>query len=92
MEMTRGMEKRSAASRQAARRNVHQADGQSIPRARAFCERWLGVAAVAVGWALAIADIATIHAVGAMATFELTAFAALAFGFGAGWCARGGRR
>ena len=57
-----------------------------------IADKWLGLAAIAVGWLLAAVDVATLHAVSTTATFELTAFAALAFGFGAGWCARGGRR
>ena len=78
---------RSAAAGQAARRNV-LADTHIIPQ---LVDKWLGLAAIAVGWLLAAVDVATIHAVSTTATFELTAFAALAFGFGAGWCARGGR-
>ena len=79
---------RRAASGQATRRDNVLADMHIIPHA----DKWIGIAAIALGWALAFADIATLHVVSATATFEMTAFASLLFGFGAGWCARGGRR
>lgn len=78
--------KRSAAAGQAKRRNV-LADNRII----AHADKLLGVVAIGIGWLLAFATIATLHAVSATATFELASFASLLFGFGAGWCARGGR-
>ena len=78
--------KRSAASGQAERRHV-LADRQIIAHGGSM----LGVVAIGIGWLLAFATIATLHVVSATATFELASFASLLFGFGAGWCARGGR-
>lgn len=79
---------RSAAAGQASRRNV-LADKHILAQTT---DKWLGLGAIAVGWSLAFAAIVTLHAVSTTATFELAAFASLLFGFGAGWCARGGRR
>ena len=80
---------RSAAAGQATRRNVHGLDKHILAQS---ADKWLGLGAIALGWVLAFAAIVTLHAVSTTATFELAAFASLLFGFGAGWCARGGRR